>query len=69
MVNATQFPEQPAVLCPRCQKPMMRGAAKPIMFTNGLSDVPYSCEACGTQTTRTVKGDGTPHAAAVKADT
>jgi len=63
VVNATQFPEQPAVLCPRCQKPMMRGAAKPIMFTNGLSDVPYSCEACGTVAIRTVNRDGTPHTA------
>ena len=61
MVNATQFPDQPAVLCPRCQRPMMRGAAKPIMFTSGLSDVAYSCEACGTETTRTVKRDGTLH--------
>ena len=63
MVNATQFPEQPAVLCPRCQKPMMRGAAKPIMFTYGLSDVPYSCVACGTVATRTLNRDGTPHTA------
>ena len=63
MVNATQFPEQPAVLCPRCQKPMMRGAAKPIMFTSGLSDVSYSCEACGTVAIRTVNRDGTPHTA------
>ena len=63
MVNAPQFPEQPAVLCPRCQKPMMRGAAKPIMFTSGLSDVSYSCEACGTVATRTLNRDGTPHTA------
>ena len=63
MVNATQFPEQPAVLCPRCQKLMMRGAAKPIMFTSGLSDVSYSCEACGTVATRTVNRDGSPHTA------
>ena len=70
MVNTTPSPaDLTAVLCPRCRLPMMRGAAKPIMFTSGLSDVSYSCEACGTAATRTVKGDGTPHAAAVKADT
>ena len=63
MVTTSQFPEQPAVLCPRCEKPMMRGAAKPIMFTSGLSDVPFTCEDCGTETVRTVKGDGTPHLA------
>lgn len=67
MVNTTQFPEQLAVLCPRCEKPMMRGAAKPIMFTSGLSDVAYSCEACGTTTTRTVNRDGTLHTAAKSA--
>ena len=67
MVTTSQFPEQPAVLCPRCQKPMMRGAAKPIMFTSGLSDVAYSCEACGTSTTRTVNRDGTLHTAAKSA--
>lgn len=67
MVTTTQFPEQPAVLCPRCQKPMMRGAAKPIMFTSGLSDVAYSCEACGTTATRTVNRDGTLHTAAKSA--
>ena len=67
MVNTTQFPEQPAVLCPRCEKPMMRGAAKPIMFTSGLSDVAYSCEACGTTTTRTVNRDGTLHTPAKSA--
>ena len=67
MVTTSQFPEQPAVLCPRCEKPMMRGAAKPIMFTSGLSDVSYSCEACGTTTTRTVNRDGTLHTAAKSA--
>jgi RNase P subunit RPR2 len=67
VVTTSQFPEQPAVLCPRCEKPMMRGAAKPIMFTSGLSDVAYSCEACGTSTTRTVNRDGTLHTAAKSA--
>ena len=57
--------DQPAVLCPRCQLPMMRGALKPIMFTNGLSEVVYACEACKTETMRTVKGDGSLHAAGI----
>ena len=55
--------DQPAVLCPHCQRPMMRGGETPIMFTSGLSDVTYTCEGCGTETVRTVKGDGTPHLA------
>ena len=55
--------DHPPVLCPRCQRPMMRGAAKAIMFTNGLSNVVFSCETCNTETLRTVKSDGTPHAA------
>ena len=64
MVNYAPSPsDQIAVLCPRCQRPMMRGAPKPIMFTSGLSDVSYTCEGCGTETVRTVKGDGTPHVA------
>ena len=50
--------------CPRCQLPMMRGTPKPIMFTNGLSRVPYTCEGCGTEIARTLKSDGTPHAPA-----
>ena len=44
---------------------MMRGATKPIMFTSGLSNVSYSCESCGTETLRTVNGDGSPHTAEV----
>ena len=46
---------------------MMRGAAKPILVTSGLSDVAYSCEACGTTTTRTVNRDGTLHTPAKSA--
>jgi RNase P subunit RPR2 len=62
MVNYAPSPtDQPAVLCPRCQLPMMRGVVKPIMFTSGLSDVSYTCESCGTETVRTVGRDGSPH--------
>jgi RNase P subunit RPR2 len=65
MANTTTSPADPtAVLCPRCQLPMLRGVPKPIMFTSGLSDVPYCCESCGTETVRTVTADGTPHIAA-----
>ena len=67
MVSTPQFPEQPAVLCPRCQKPMLRGEPRPIMFTSGLSDVTYSCKACGTTTIRTINRDGTLHTAAKSA--
>lgn len=67
MDNVTSFPDHSAVLCPRCQLPMLRGAAKPIMFTQGLSDVSFSCETCGTVTTRTVNRDGTLHTAAKSA--
>ena len=66
MVSYAPSPtDQPAVLCPRCRLPMMRGATKPIMFTSGLSDVSYTCESCGTETVRTVTGDGSPHTAEV----
>ncbi len=58
---ATPLSDEPAVICPRCQLPMMRGAAPPIMFTNGLSEVRYSCETCNTQSVRTFAADGTPH--------
>jgi RNase P subunit RPR2 len=60
--------DQPTVLCPRCQRPMMRGAAKPIMFTSGLSNVLYTCETCSTETIRTVKSDGSPHTAGAVGD-
>ena len=67
MVNYALSPSDLlAVLCPQCQRPMMRGAPKPIMFTSGLSDVSYSCEGCGTETVRTVNGDGTLHMAGSK---
>ena len=41
--------------CPGCAKPMIVKERKPIMFSNGLVDVIYVCETCGTETTRTVK--------------
>jgi RNase P subunit RPR2 len=56
--------DYPPVLCPGCEHPMMRGAAQPIMFTTGLSDVVYTCETCNTESVRTVKSDGSPHSAA-----
>jgi len=44
---------------------MTRGPEKPIMFTSGLSNVTYVCESCQTETTRTVRGDGSPHTTGV----
>ena len=65
MVSLSPAPnDQPAVLCPRCERPMLRGPERPIMFTSGLSDVTYTCESCHTETVRTVRGDGSPHTAA-----
>jgi RNase P subunit RPR2 len=55
--------DQPAVLCPRCERAMLRGPEKPIMFTSGLSDVTYTCESCNTETVRTIRGDGSRHTA------
>ena len=64
MLSFAPFPgDKIAVPCPHCQRPMVRGTARPILFTSGLSDVPYTCEGCGTDTVRTVRGDGTPHLA------
>jgi DNA-directed RNA polymerase subunit RPC12/RpoP len=65
--SATTQNDQP-VLCPRCQRPMMRGRETPIMFTSGLSNMVYSCESCHTETVRTVNSDGSPHTAGVVGD-
>jgi RNase P subunit RPR2 len=63
MTSFASSPQEQPVLCPRCQRPMMRGAATPIMFTSGLSSVIYSCEPCNTEIVRTVKSDGSRHSA------
>jgi len=46
----------PVVRCPNCKVPMRPGEPKPILFANALVDIPYTCEKCGTQTTRTIRG-------------
>jgi len=47
--------EKPAVvLCPNCKRPMKPGEPKAILFASALVDVPYRCEKCGAQTTRTM---------------
>ena len=66
-ISPSQHPHSP-VLCPVCQRPMMRGAAQPIMFTSGLSNLVYTCETCNTETIRTVKSDGSPHSAGAVGD-
>jgi hypothetical protein len=35
---------------------MPPGEPKPILFAKGLVDIPYTCEKCGVQTTRTTSG-------------
>jgi hypothetical protein len=42
------------VLCPNCKLPMKPGEPKPILFAKGLVDIPYRCEKCSAQTTRTM---------------
>ncbi len=41
--------------CPGCQKTMVFKDKKSILFTDGLADVTYRCETCGTETKRTIK--------------
>jgi RNase P subunit RPR2 len=43
----------PVVRCPNCKVPMQPGEPKPILFAKALVDIPYTCEKCGMQTTRT----------------
>ena len=47
----------PVVTCPGCNRPMRQLEQKPILFSNGLSDVTFVCETCGMHTIRTVKRD------------
>jgi len=42
-------------MCPGCKVAMKPIGIKPILFTDGLSDVTYVCERCGTETTRAIK--------------
>ena len=42
-------------ICPGCQKTMVFKDKEHILFSNGLTDVTYRCESCGTETKRTIK--------------
>jgi hypothetical protein len=42
-------------ICPGCGKTMVFKGKKHIIFSDGLADVIYCCESCGTGTKRTVK--------------
>lgn len=46
----------PVVRCPNCKVAMKPGEPKPILFATELVDIPYACETCGMQTTRTMRG-------------
>jgi hypothetical protein len=43
------------VLCPGCARLMVAVDRKPVLFSNGLVQVIFRCEGCGTETTRAVK--------------
>ena len=38
----------PVVMCPGCNRAMISGEPRKIMFSNDLVDVSYVCEQCGT---------------------
>ncbi len=47
----------PTVICPGCKTPMLPSEPKPLLFTEGLQEVAYTCPSCGTTTVRTMKPD------------
>lgn len=49
--------KSPIVMCPGCDQPMTAVERKHILFTNGLVDVTYVCEACDTRSIRTENPD------------
>ena len=57
------YPTEPAATCACCQHRMAAVDRKPILFTDGLVDVTYMCDWCGTETKRAVREPGrTGHA-------
>lgn len=50
-------PRGPAAIpiCPGCHSPMVFKSKKPILFTDGLADAIYRCEARDVETKRTVR--------------
>jgi DNA-directed RNA polymerase subunit RPC12/RpoP len=45
------------VRCPGCTAAMTVMSREPVPDTDGLVDIVYRCEICGTETRRTVKDD------------
>jgi hypothetical protein len=45
------------VLCPGCAAPMTVVSREAVPGNDGLVDIVYRCETCGTETRRTVKDD------------
>lgn len=52
------YPTEPAATCAGCQHRMAAVDRKPILFTDGLVDVTYMCDWCGTETKRAVRETG-----------
>jgi RNase P subunit RPR2 len=54
--NNTRPRSSPTVpICPGCRKPMVFVEKRHILFSDGLLEVTYRCETCGTETQRIVK--------------
>jgi RNase P subunit RPR2 len=48
----------PIVMCPGCNKPMMPSDdLSPLLSTDGLQEVTYTCHSCSATTVRTMKVD------------
>jgi len=54
------YPTEPAATCAACQRRMAPVDRKPILFTDGLVDVTYMCDWCGTETKRAVREPAKP---------
>jgi DNA-directed RNA polymerase subunit RPC12/RpoP len=52
--------KEPVVMCPRCRVRMTRRARPPLKLklSDGLVDVSYICERCGTETKRSIREKG-----------
>jgi RNase P subunit RPR2 len=42
-------------MCPACEKPMTPSEPKPVLFSNGVREVTYTCESCGATIIRAIK--------------
>ena len=49
------YPTEPVATCAGCQHRMAAVDRNPILFTDGLVDVTYLCDWCGTETKRAVR--------------